>query len=263
MNSRHNSDQQKFKDAGEQAAKVFGEFISIADEFSRRLEGGISDVCKATTAGKRAEGGYQQSYARTDGQNHSSWQNQSDRQHQRYSQDRPAEQNDYADENRFASDNRSANDAIDDHRWQMAGEYLREMREAAGYTIEGFAKAMNRNKAAEKIISVEAGYETFPKDWLDQISSLLQQQDPLAFFEKLRSLYDLDEQRTAATSTAEYDTAANTVSPTASVASVRRQRLAGIFTDESLENLSDSEFEELAGFIETNYQAAIQLVTRK
>ena len=39
MNTRNTSDdQEKFKEAGEQAARVLGEFVSMANEFSRRFE---------------------------------------------------------------------------------------------------------------------------------------------------------------------------------------------------------------------------------
>jgi len=46
-------------------------------------------------------------------------------------------------------------------------------------------------------------------------------------------------------------------------ASNRRDKLNEIFTDDTLEGLTDSQFEELSGFIKTNYLAALQLVGKK
>ena len=38
MNADENLHQQKIRDAGEQAGRVLGEFISIAEDFSKRFE---------------------------------------------------------------------------------------------------------------------------------------------------------------------------------------------------------------------------------
>jgi len=135
MNSRHNSDQQKYKDAGEQAAHVIGEFMSIANDFSRRFGGGFPEPGPANE------------------ESHKSYRGSHD-----------------ADS---TSDDRATYNAAEGI--QQAGEYLRELREAAGYSIDGFAQAMNRQNAATKIESVEAGRDVFPKDWLEQISALLKQ----------------------------------------------------------------------------------------
>ena len=43
MNSGHNSDQQRYTNAGEQAARVIGEFMSIANDFSRRFGDSFSE----------------------------------------------------------------------------------------------------------------------------------------------------------------------------------------------------------------------------
>jgi len=147
MNSRHNSDQQKYKDAGEQAAHVIGEFMSIANDFSRRFGAGFSEHNPANDdTSRESTGGSCNTRSKSaDSTSH----NASDH---------------------GQSSHRPYNAA---EGFQQAGEYLREMREAAGYSIDGFAKAMNRQNAATKIESVEAGRDVFPKDWLDQISTLL------------------------------------------------------------------------------------------
>lgn len=232
MDSRHSSDQQKFKDAGEQAARVIGEFMAMANDFSKRFESGFSGQqapeYESRYQRKGDETAYSKSKAEYTGQNNN-WHRQ--------------------------------NQHTDD--WQTAGEYLRELRETAGYTIDSFAKAMNRQNAASKIKSVEAGRDVFPNDWLDQISALLKQNDPMEFFEKLRSLYEQDvetSERAHTASSASDEDHAELVDP---VVRQRREALAALFTDESLEGLSDSQFEELSGFIKTNYQAALQLVRNK
>ena len=247
MNSRHHSDQQKYKDAGEQAARVVGEFMSIANDFSRRFSSGFSEPNPAND----------------------------DKAHNHYSESRN-------------SNNRTQYNATEE--FKQAGEYLRELREAAGYSIDGFAQAMNRQNAANKIESVEAGRDVFPNDWLDQISALLKQNDPMEFFDKLRSLYETEQRETEQRETEQRDTEQSVGGSTdysanegdsgnfdsniynsnnrkfqsaSAVVSNRREKLNEIFTDDTLEGLSDSQFDELSDFIKTNYHAALQLVGRK
>ena len=232
MNSRHDSDQQKYKDAGEQAARVIGEFMSIANDFSRKFGGGFSEHNPAND----------------------------NTVHKSHNESCSA---DSTSKHRGTDNTHSS--ATDE--FQRAGEYLHELREAARYSIDGFARAMNRQNATNKIESVEsvesveAGRDTFPNDWLDQISALLKQNDPMEFFDKLRSLYDVEhsaEESTNNDASNDYDSQV-----VSAVASSRRKKLNEIFTDEALEGLSDDQFEELSGFIKTNYLAALQLVGKK
>ena len=226
MNSRHNSDQQKYKDAGEQAARVIGEFMSLANDFSRRFGSGFSERNPANDDTQRNRyGEFGNNYSTTDRSTAGD----------------------------SASDNRSEG-------FQQAGEYLRELREAAGYSIDGFAQAMNRQNAASKIESVEAGRDAFPTDWLEQISTLLKQNEPGEFFDKLRSLYDAEPAESDSANSTHHAEASH---KTSAVVSKRREKLNEIFSDDTLEDLSDSQFEELSGFIKTNYHAALQLVGKK
>jgi len=242
MDSRHTSDQQKFKDAGEQAARVIGEFMSLANDFSKRFENGFCDPESTRANGAREKYGDHRNPGNSSANN----------------------SNAYGAEAREARAERAANDIADE--FQNAGDYLRELREAAGYTVDSFARAMNRHNATQKIKSVEAGREVFPNDWLDQISALLKQNDPTEFFDKLRNLYepehahDHEEQHKRNNSDS-----FNEGKPQSAyaIASARREKLNEIFTDETLSSLSDNQFEELSDFIKTNYLAALQLVRNK
>ena len=226
MNSRHNSDQQKYRDAGEQAAHVIGEFMSIANDFSRRFGGGFPEPGPANEESHKSyRGSHDADSTTTDS----------------------------------TSDDRTTYNAADGI--QQAGEYLRELREAAGYSIDGFAQAMNRQNAATKIESVEAGRDVFPKDWLEQISALLKQNDPIEFIDKLRKLYDVEQSAGEPTDNSVNDRGGDHGLHAAS--NRRRDKLNEIFTDDTLEGLTDSQFEELSGFIKTNYLAALQLVGKK
>ncbi len=234
MNSRHYSDKQKYKEAGEQAARVIGEFMSIANDLSRKFGDGSPEHIPAN------DNTVHKSYSESGNVDSTSNHRNTDDVH---------------------------NSATDE--FQQAGEYLRELREAAGYSIDGFARAMNRQNAANKIESVEAGHDVFPNDWLDQISALLKQNDPMGFFDKLRSLYDANNSSEESADSNSRDQFRNKASDdydsrvASSVTSSRRAKLNEIFTDETLEDLSDEQFEELSDFIKTNYLAALQLVGRR
>ena len=233
MSSSHYSDQQKYKDAGEQAARVVSEFMSIANDFSRRFGSGFSEHNPAN-----------------DDSSHNSYCGSRTRSTTAGSADASSGTD-------STTDNSAQYNAAE--QFKQAGEYLRELREAAGYSIDGFAEAMNRQNAATKIKSVEAGHDVFPNAWLDQISALLKQNDPAEFFDKLRNLYDDTEHSVEKP----VDNTATDHQAASSLASGRREKLNEIFTDESLEGLSDSQFEELSAFIKSNYQAALQLVGNK
>ena len=105
---------------------------------------------------------------------------------------------------------------------------------------------------------MEAGRDIFPDEWLDQISALLKQNDPLEFIEKMRGLYE-----TEAHSANDAESSDEQAVNADSSVDQRRRKLQGIFSDEQLENLTDSQFEELLVFVETNCQAALQLVLKK
>ena len=240
MNSGHNSDQQRYTNAGEQAAQFIGEFMSIANDFSRRFGDSFSESNPANEP----------------------------------SNDDPSRESRGRTCNTRSKTTDSADGGTANHTthsaaegFQQAGEYLREMREAAGYSIDGFAKAMNRQNAVTKIESVEAGREEFPNDWLDQISALLKQNDPMEFFDKLRSLYDVEQSAEESPDNVhganDQEQSHHTSRPVSAVASKRREKLNEIFTDDTLEGLSESQFEELSEFIKTNYHAALQLVGKK
>lgn len=248
MDSRHTSDQQKFKDAGEQAARVIGEFMSLANDFSKRFENGFCDP-ESVRENRAHDRGVYENTGSASADNSSA--------------DR-SNTHGYRNTDRANTGWAYADDIADEFR--NAGEYLRELREAAGYTVDSFAQAMNRHNAAQKIKSVEAGREVFPNDWLDQISALLKQNDPAEFFDKLRNLYEPDNMHGRKDQhNRDYGESSNDGKPQTAyaVASARREKLNEIFTDETLSSLSDSQFEELSEFIKTNYQAALQLVRNK
>jgi len=205
MNSRHDSDQQRYSQAGEQAARFINELVSIAGEFSKKFDpdfnrsGDVSDTVSSASKEYRSSGG-------------------------------------------------SADEWQKDE-WNRAGEYLREMREAGGYTIDGFARAINRHDAERTIEAAEAGAEIFPTHWLQQASELLKQSDPNEFLDKLRNCYADDRQT---------HYGADKVND---VQSSRQQQLASVFSDsDALEGLTESQFEQLRGFMQSNYQSALKLV---
>ncbi len=219
MDSRHTSDNnQRYTDAGEQAARVIGEFISMATEFSRKLDDGINSATKAK-------------YSEPENGGHSA----------------------------ASTEENHAHEHIEEHfneQMQKAGEYLRELREAAGYTIDGFAKAMNRENASSTVEAAEAGREVFPQEWFDQAVAVLQHRDPLEFFDKLRKCYEPASEEPSACS--------DKVSGVTDKITARREKLHALFANnQDLADLTDSQFEELASFMQANFDAALQLVSKK
>ncbi len=230
MDSRHtSSDKQRYTEAGEQAARVIGEFMSFANEFSKKLD---------SVASGGSEAGERHATSRQDG-GHAHTGSASEDESRR----QPRHEGGH---NRYQAD----------VAWREAGDYLRELREAAGFTIDGFAKAMNREDARSTVEAAEAGREVFPKDWFDQAVEVLRHRDPLEFFDRLRALYEPGQGSGSA------DVQGNIRAQDPAV--LRRQKLSAIFSDdETLAQLSDSQFEDLAGFMQSNYQAALQLVRDK
>ncbi len=234
MDSRHtSSDKQRFTEAGEQAARVIGEFMSFANEFSKRLDGGFDTVASGNSESR-----------------------------QRHSSRKPFDKNTRDESGRQADYEKSDHRYQSDEAWKEAGDYLRELREAAGYTIDGFARAMNRQDARTTVEAAEAGREVFPDEWFDQAVEVLRHRDPLEFFDRLRGLYE------PVAATADEQVAIRTQGPVDKQPDQqrdkRRQTLSAIFSDdETLAQLTDSQFEDLAGFMQSNYQAALELVRNK
>ncbi len=223
MNTR-NTNNQRYKEAGEQAGRVINDFISIADELARRFADEIPATQKPAQKSARHNAGVADpEYSNAD-----------------------------------SSSGSAANDQ--EPEWQRAGEYLRELREAAGYTVDGFATAINRPGAARKMKTVEQGLETLPAEWLDQISALLKQQDPQAFTNKLCELYDVDEQDSVKTDSTDKTATADTTPAGGLLLAKRRYALAELFDGERLEKLSDSEFERLLEFTRSSSDAALRLM---
>jgi len=221
MNAGHNSDdKQKYNDAGEQVARVLSEFVSLAGEFSKKFE---------QTAEQFGE-----------------------HQTNRYTAS--------ADSDRAHRQPDSPNPESADQVWKAAGDYLQELRLAAGYTIDGFAKAMNQQGADDTIRAAEAGRELFPRAWLEQASKVLNENDPREFIDTMQRRYE--------ESIDTFTQAANQVSGQTSVQSNysrlalsdRQLKLAAIFSDDSMKDLSDEQFEQLLTFVRANYDSALQLV---
>lgn len=133
------------------------------------------------------------------------------------------------------------------------GERLRELRETAGYTIDGFANALekelNAAPVAKTIDAVEAGRQAPPGEWVQAISTLLGSNEVKKLFEQL------------GVSAANTEPADATVkrSPTAS----RVGRLSAVFSDDqSLDALSDDEFEKLVEFMNSSYRQARVMISK-
>lgn len=156
-----------------------------------------------------------------------------------------------------------------------AGEHLRNMREAAGYTLDSFASALEKeiNKQQDdvavvsKVEAAESGREALPLDWLNQVSMLLSNGDPVRFFEKLQRSYvsvnpdhhaDANS-HTAAKPAAQYDEAH--VVPGGQVVSERVRKFSLIFeSDAGLEQLTQAQFEKLLEFMENSYRDGRKLI---
>jgi len=226
MNTGHNSDdKQKYNDAGEQVARVISEFVSLAGEFSKKFEQTAEQV-----AGQH--------------------------QNPRYTAD--------ADSNHKTHD--ANNPESVDQVWKAAGDYLQELRLAAGYTIDGFAKAMNQQGADDTIRAAEEGRELFPMAWLEQASKVLNENDPREFIDTMQRRYQesIDTFTEAANQVANQVAGSNHSGQSARYSTLpmsdRQSKIAAIFTDESMKDLTDEQFEQLLTFVRANYDSAIQLV---
>jgi len=242
MNAGHNSDdKQKYNDAGEQVARVLSEFVSLAGEFSKKFEQTAEQV-----AGQH--------------------------QNNRYTTDAESRHVDKGHEEDQTVNRPESVDQV----WKAAGDYLQELRLAAGYTIDGFAKAMNQQGADDTIRAAEAGRELFPMAWLEQASKVLNENDPREFIDTMQRRYQesIDTFTEAANQVANQvagQTAGNTTSQatthegraarfSAQAMGDRQLKLAAVFSDESMKDLTDEQFEQLLTFVRANYNSALQLV---
>ena len=122
-----------------------------------------------------------------------------------------------------------------------AGNYVRTMRTAAGYSIEDFATAMgvSREQASRKLNDAENGIAPFPREWLAKAAETLGA-DPLEFYTRFQGCYPEE----------------NSVSE-----KPRAAQLAEIFeTDSTLNDLSDDQFDALLSAVQQHYTSARRLV---
>lgn len=243
MNADENLHQQKIRDAGEQAGRVLGEFISIAEDFSKRFEREFS--AKGNSCQRKTD--------------HHSSHNDScvdagvDPGSSQVQGSEPVKTDYKSSDN--PSDPNNNQHSGESNPYYNAGEFLRQLRENAGETIDGFSRSPNGQDADHQANSVEAGHDRFPDEWLHQISALLTQNDPLEFIKKLSQLYESE--TSAETADSKPD---NTTALADGVADQRKHRLNSIFSDEQFQNLTDKQFEELSGFVESSYQTGLKLI---
>ena len=133
------------------------------------------------------------------------------------------------------------------------GEQLRELREAANYTLDGFANALSSildgevqsTNVARTIDAVESGREAPPGEWAQAFSSLLGSNDVAKLFDQLSG-------------NSSADSSANEPMMTD-----RAKKLSEIFaTDSQLEDLSEEEFKKLSAFLSASYQQAKLMITK-
>ncbi len=235
---KSNNDKQRYTEAGEQAAQIIGEFVSMAGEFSRRIEenfgASANDHRHPSHASHQANPG----------------QDQPDPSHLNHGR---------------SKDSRSSDS------WTHAGDYLRELREAAGLTIEGFADALNQRDAANTIKGIESGRVEFPTQWLDKAAEILKQGNPAEFFDTLKNCYDQSQNSTVASTgktDSSTDIAAEQIDELSGSApgdrkstQTRAEKLASIFSDQQvLDELTDEKFDELSRFMQSSFASALQLV---
>lgn len=148
-----------------------------------------------------------------------------------------------------------------------AGVQLRKMREAAGYTLNSFSAALETefeqqkkhcDEVTSKVEAAEAGREPLPRDWLNQVSALLSDSDPMHFFEKLQKSYET----AGGVDEGSVHEGAGNDSTTEGSQSARVNRFSAIFqNDAELDQLTDAQFERLLGFVENSYHDAKKLVS--
>jgi len=142
-----------------------------------------------------------------------------------------------------------------DAEWQEVGEQLRQFREAAGYSLAGFAKVLNQTGNEQILQAVEQGLAEFPREWLEQVAPLMGRQvdgcEPAEFFRECG--------KHAAGTAAESSSAAVT-----NEKSARQQQLLSIFSDNSeLEKLTDEQFASLFDAMQVSYQSSLNLLRKR
>lgn len=125
------------------------------------------------------------------------------------------------------------------------GEQLRRFRESAGYTLDGFANALenqlNSVDVAEKIDAVEKGETELPTQWSRALANLLANCDVESLFREQSGFG------------ASVDTTGKKHQ--------RKIRLMKMFeNDIELEDFSDAEFEKLITHMESAYSSAKTLI---
>ncbi len=140
-----------------------------------------------------------------------------------------------------------------DELLREVGEQLRELRRAAGYTLDGFASALDNilktdahgKPVARTIDAVESGNEAPPLEWVQALSQLLGGND-------VRNLFDQVSGKRGTASSAND-----------SVHTDRMNQLSDIFAaDPEIESLSDEEFQKLTAFISASYQQAKLMIKK-
>jgi len=202
MNTDNTSDDRdKFKEAGEQAARVVGEFFTMAGEFSRRFEENFD---------QHRESANQHDHRRTTGYN--------DKRTEKLDED-----------------------------WRKAKDYLNNAGDAAGAALDGFASGIKKGSANDAGRRAGEWSGQRSAEWMDQASDLLRQTNPADFFDKLKTYCEPTGEQTKTSAT-----------------SARHEKLNELFSDqEALGALTDQQFEELFEFMQSNYQAALQLVRNR
>ena len=147
------------------------------------------------------------------------------------------------------------------------GEQLKQMREAAGYTLDRFAETLqkelnqpdvDRAEVYGKVKAAETGSEALPGDWVKQVSMLLSSRDSKQFFERLQQCYEFSGGSVAASNDETEETIENPI------LHQRASRFAEIFADDhDLSECTEEELEKLLRFVEKNYQEAKTLLIKK
>jgi hypothetical protein len=126
------------------------------------------------------------------------------------------------------------------------GDQLRQFRESAGYTLEGFASALegqlNHGSVADRINAVERGEAELPVHWARSVASVLKNCE-------IESLFT-HSQQSAATAAAPQGLG-------------RAATLMQVFADDpDLDQLSEADFEKLRAHLESAYLSAKALIKR-
>lgn len=238
MSNTGSYDREQFEKAGEQAAQVLGRFMSVATEFANQFghQGDREDDLNAPHK-NRASHKSEPSTNRERSGAHEQW-------------------------------TRENSETLRD-----AGEHLQKMREAAGYTLDSFSRALEKEfsdknidtvEVVGRVAAAEAGREALPIDWLNQVSSLLRSGDAARFFEKLQQSYPAPASKDhAKNDDCAPDNSTADSSVYSSAASGRVSRFSAIFEgDAELDSLTEAQFESLLGFVEKSYRDAKELIAK-